>query len=439
LSNGSVFLATLVDRIDDRWRWLITIALTAGAAIYAFWPVARLASGWNDSSFLYAAGRTWITGFSPYDFQRWNAEWTAVRPIAEVGQPMPFVYPPHWGPVAVLLAQLPWPVASRVWDVVNVVAYLGASVFTLRICGGNVRELVAKPAVWMFLAIATLNVAVRQSVFQGQFTIVPLLGIAGAFWAWHEKKTTWLVLFAFVASLKPQLGLLPLLYLFLNGGHVAVLWAGAAAGAIGLLSMWPSHIERLPADLSHVATLHTQLDFNQPGQYFNLPALAAGTLAGHSFMMAGPIMAIIVVIAMTCMRWRGMASAVLRDPLWQLSILAALTGALLPVHAYDLVVYAPLGLLAYRLRFSWMSPVLLAFILIAGRSHLFPTHLHMPPLPAPLVTGAVAMTVVYAAYRHQAERIGQYSGLASQFGVEVAEKSADASRPSGVGLVPLGS
>lgn len=226
LSNGSVFLATFMDRIDDRWRWLITIALAAGAAIYAFWPVARLTSGWNDSSFLYAAGRTWTTGFSPYDFERWNAEWTAVRPITEVAQPMPFVYPPHWGPVAVLLAQLPWPVASRVWDVVNVVAYLGAGVFTLRICGGHVRELAAKPAVWMFLAIATLNVAVRQSVFQGQFTIVPLLGIAGAFWAWHEKKTTWLVLFAFVASLKPQLGLLPLLYLFLNGGHVACTLGG---------------------------------------------------------------------------------------------------------------------------------------------------------------------------------------------------------------------
>jgi hypothetical protein len=224
------------------------------------------------------------------------------------------------------------------------------------------------------------------------------------FWAWHEKQSTWLVLFAFVASLKPQIGLLPLLYLFLNGGHVGVLLAGVAAGGIGFLSMWPSHIERLPADLAHVMTLHTQLDFNQPNQYFNVPALAAGYLSGTSFMMAGPILAVILVVAMTWMRWRGIAPAVLRDPLWQLSILAALTGALLPVHAYDLVVYLPLGLLAYRLRSSWMSPLLLAFILSAGRSHLFATYVHLPP---PLVTSAIAATVVTAAFGYRLGRIDQ--------------------------------
>jgi hypothetical protein len=412
-----VLFPALMGRIDHRWRWPLAMTLVAAAAMYAFWPIAKFPRGWNDTSFLYAAGRTWLNGFSPYDFARWNVEWAAVRPIADIVQPMPFVYPPHWGPIAVLLGLLPWAVASRIWDAVNVVAYLGACAFVLTLAGGRVRDLAAKPAVWVFLAIATLNVAVRQSVFQGQLTIVPLLGIAGAFWAWREKRTMYLVLFASIASLKPQLALLPLLYLFLNGGHVPVLLAGVAAGATGLLSMLPSQIERLPADLSHVMTLHTQLEFNQPDQYFNLPALAAGSLPGQSFMMAGPILAFILVIAMTLMRRRGMAPTVLRDPLWQLSILVALTGALLPVHAYDLVIYTPLGLLAYRLRASWTSPLLLVFVLTAGRSHLFARYLDLP-LPPPLVTGAVALTVVAAAFysesrrAHRPDRLGALGEIA---------------------------
>ena len=69
------------------------MALAAGAAMYAFWPIVKLTRGWNDFSFLYAAGRTWLAGFSPYDFDRWNVEWAAVRPIANVVEPMAFVYP----------------------------------------------------------------------------------------------------------------------------------------------------------------------------------------------------------------------------------------------------------------------------------------------------------------------------------------------------------
>ena len=381
---------------DPRWLWAIALVVATAAALYAFWPISTLTRGWNDFSFLYAAGRTWLSGFSPYDFDRWRAEWDQVRPIMNIAQPMPFVYPPHWGPVAAALALLPWPVASHAWDVINVLAYLGVCAFSLKLHGGSTRELLAKPGVWICLGIATMNVAVRQSVFQGQMTIVALLGIAGAFWAWSERRTGWLAVFAFIASLKPQLGLLAIIYLFLNGGHVGLIVAGVAAGTVGFVSMLPSHIERLPADLSHVMTLHTQLDFNQPSQFFSLPALAAGYMSAQSFMMAGPILALAIVLVMTAMRRKGLAPAILRDPLWQLGIVAALTGALMPVHAYDLVVYVPLGLIAYRMRANWTSPAILALLLLASRSHLFARHLHVSP-PPPLVTGAVALAVVAAA------------------------------------------
>jgi hypothetical protein len=78
--------------------------------------------------------------------------------------------------------------------------------------------------------------------------------------------------------------------------------------------------------------------------------------------------------------------------LWQFRLVAALIGALMPAHAWDLVVDVPLGLLAYRLRSSWMILPRLALILSAGRSDLLAAFAHRP-LPPPRVTGAVALTV----------------------------------------------
>ena len=48
-------------------------------------------------------------------------------------------------------------------------------------------------------------------------------------------------------------------------------------------------------------------------------------------MLAGPILAAILVVAITWMRRKDLAPAVLRDPLWQLSLVAALTAALMPL------------------------------------------------------------------------------------------------------------
>jgi hypothetical protein len=292
---------------------------------------------------------------------------------------------------------VPWPVASRLWDGINVLAYVGACVLSIKLLTGDVRQLLATtPAVWVFLAVATLNVAVRQSIFQGQLTIVPLLGVVGAFWAWHHRRVGWLIVFGYLASLKPQLGLLPLLYIFLNGGHKGISLAALAAGGVAVVSMLPSGLEHVHADLSHVMTLHAQLEFNQPDQYFNVPALAARYLPEQLVMTVGPVLAIVLVIVMTVMRRRQLASAVLHDPLWQASIVMAVTGALMPLHAYDLVIYTPLALLAYRLRSSWMVLPLLILILCGGRSHLFARYFDLQ-LPPPIVTTAVALTIVIAA------------------------------------------
>ena len=106
-------------------------------------------------------------------------------------------------------------------------------------------------------------------------TVPPTLGIVGAFWAHARKRSGWLIAFALLASLKPQLGFLPLFYLFVNGAHRELSIAGLIAVLVGVVSMLPSGLGRVPSDVAHCYALHMQIEFNSPSHFFNLPSLFA--------------------------------------------------------------------------------------------------------------------------------------------------------------------
>jgi hypothetical protein len=376
-----------------------TVALVVVASAYAFASLRSRVRPWSDFAFVYAAGRSWLKGFSPYDFDRWNAEWAAVRPPETVvSQPMPFMYFPHWAPLAVFFGALPWPVASRLWDACNVLAHFGTCALCLKLSPGSLREKLRRPGIVLLIAIATFNPAVRYAVWQSQMSLLPTLGVVGAFWAWQEKKTLWLAVFAFIASLKPQISFLPVLFLLLNGGHAGLLWGAAAAIAIGTSAMLPSGLERLPSDVAHCYGLHMNLTFNQPSEYFSVPALGANALSGNGFMLTSLVFGTGAVAALTYARRVGVGflSQTVHQTEWLLSMVVAITAASMPIHGYDLVLYTPLVLAAYPLRHSWPAWVVLPLILSAGRPHFVARFLPFGQHPAPVLTGAVLVLLLLA-------------------------------------------
>jgi hypothetical protein len=379
---------------------VLALAMFFAAACYAFWSLRAPIRPWNDFAFVYAAGRSWLGGFSPYEFDRWNAEWAAVRPPeTHVAQPMPFMYLPHWAPLAVTLGSLPWPVATRVWDAMNVIAHLATCAIGVALLGGSLRAQLQRPSVWMFLAFATFNPAIRYSVWQSQMTLLPTLGMVGAFWAWREKRTAWLAFFGFLASLKPQLSLLALLYLLLNGGHAGLLWGGGASVIVGLAAMVPSHLGRMASDVAHCYRLHMQLDFNAPSQFFSVPALLASVVSGHEFMLISIVAGISSVVALTVARRAG---GTWKDPLFQLGAVVAMSAAWMPVHGYDLVIYTPLVILAEEVRSSRLGWAMIPLVWSAGRPVFIATHLPFFPHPASFLTAAIALLVVATArLRHE--------------------------------------
>jgi hypothetical protein len=393
-SRAATSPAAVVARVPLRWRWPLTIALLCAGLVYSFWCLKDRVRPWNDFAFIYAAGRCWLQGISPYDFDRWNAEWVAIRPPeTEVSQPMPFMYPPQWAPVAGTLALLPWPAASRLWDALNV----GAFLVTCGLCADLVPAWRAarfrRPEVWLGFAVASFNPGMHYAAWQSQMAIVPTLGIVGAFWAWRRRRTAWLAIFTFVACLKPQLGLLPLFFLVLNGAYAGVVLGGAATAAVGLAALLSTHIERLPAELAHCYELHMRVKFNAPDQFFNLTALLSPFASGHTLMVLGPLIAVTAAVAATVY----LRPVVVRDDdsLLTLSLVAALTCALMPIHGYDLALYTPIALLACERGASWLTIGALMLVQLAGRPAFLAGH-HIR-VPSAVLTAAVLAMVLAVA------------------------------------------
>jgi hypothetical protein len=391
-----------ISMIPVRWRWPVAVALVVVGGAFAFWPLHVAVRQWDDFAFVCAAGRTWLKGGSPYDFARWNAEWATIRPAGTlVSQPMPFVYPPHWAPIAILAAAVPWEVASRAWDIVSILSFATTAWLSVRLLGSAAPGAARMPRTWASIAFAVLNPAVRYSAWQSQMALFATVGIVGAFWAWHERRLFWLAIFAFLASLKPQLSLPALVYLFFSGGHLGLALGAVAAAAVGLGAMIPSGLDALPSQFRHVYSLHVAVDFNGPAQFSNLPAFfpwPGGTRAFLSASMALGVAASVALVLAARQARRRTTEPVL-DPLWQLGIVVALTGALMPLHGYDLVIYTPLIVLAGELRWRWISYLIVFLTLFAARDEFLKAYVPIAQAGAFLTT-AILLTMIAALALH---------------------------------------
>jgi hypothetical protein len=386
----------LVSAIPARWHWPIAVTLMVVAAAYAFWPLHVGVRPWNDFAFVCAAGRMWLKGGSPYDFAAWNAEWEAIRPSwTVVSQPMPYVYPPHWAPIAILAAAVPWPVASRAWDVVSVLSFAATAWFSIKLLGSFAPNAIRRPGAWASIAFAALNPAIHYSAWQSQTALFATAGVVGSFWAWREKRVAWLAVLGFIAALKPQVSLPALIYIFLSGGHVGLLIGGAAALVVGAVAMIPSGLGALPAQFAHCYSLHVNIEFNDPKEFSNLLAFfhwPGGSRQFLSVSMAAGIAAG-VTLAVAAREARKRHTALVPNPLFQLGVVAAVTGAFMPVHAYDLVIYTPMVVLAYELRWRWVASLLIALSLLAARAAYVSAHIQVEQAGSYL-TMATLLTMV---------------------------------------------
>ncbi len=382
-----------VSRLSPRaMGWALASALVAAGAWYSVAPLRAAIRGWNDFAFVYAAGRAWSHGRSAYDVLSWRAEWSSIRPSFLSAAPsQPFLYPPYWALLAVPLSFLPWPVAERLWDVMNVAAYAGACLLAVRLLQREKADALSHPLTWALVGLASLNGAVRWCLWESQLAMISLAGVVGAFWALSERKTAWLAVFSFIAALKPQIAFLPLFYLLLAGGARGVLAGGAGAVVVSLAAFHGLAPSELVRELRSDYRLHMAIAFNAPDRFFSVSALFGFLDPDARLTRLSPLLGMAVVPFATGL-WRGSRPqiAAQASPLWALALVLTWVAALVPLHGYDLIIYTPLLILLPVVRPRWLSAGLGGLAIFASRIPRLTDALHLGPI-VPYATFAVAV------------------------------------------------
>ena len=363
-------------QLVSKLRWIAAAAFAAGMHIRLLHLLIRSRAavhGRCDFAFIYMAGRNWLSRRSPYDLQslahaRLIQDWGGNAPLWWTRKEtlVPFVYPPHWAVIASPMALLAWPVAACVWTSVNYVAFW---VVCASCCYFCLKRDPTLPR-WLLLCalgLCAANGGARWSFGDCQMDLLPLAGVVGAVYAYHARSPYWLALFAFIAALKPQVGLCPLLFLFVRGA-----WKGVSIGALGVvvvsaLAMVPSGIARFPAQALQSLHLHESQPWEAPSQFYNTAALLSVLTAKSWPLLVSPLIGLSCA-ALLARADRHLSSALLDDPLWELGILCSLSIAFFPQLGYGFIGYTPVIFVALQFKPRWLGAGVAMLALIASQT-----------------------------------------------------------------------
>ncbi|MEM9730521.1 MAG: glycosyltransferase family 87 protein, partial [Myxococcota bacterium] len=114
--------------------------------------------------------------------------------------------------------------------------------------GENTRDVIGATRTWYIAAIVVGNPFTAHVFWMGQTSLIASAAIAGSFVAWRHDRVWIAGLLLAIATLKPQLALLPFGWIaFAGRGPRTALVSLAAAG---LLSLWPMVVSGGPIALA---------------------------------------------------------------------------------------------------------------------------------------------------------------------------------------------
>jgi len=199
----------------------------------------------RDFEAYYAAGRTWDDGADPYSRLVWRTERTIAGVVATRDELLPFVGPPPVLSLFGALANLPQPLAQRLWGGLLAAALAGlvlASFALARAPRDPVRLVAA-------FAIATLCGPGLSDLALGQIALVSAAGIALALVALDRRATVPAALALLLGATQPNLVLALIARMRSRRDIGIAVGAGIAFFAIGFACLgagaWTSYLERL--------------------------------------------------------------------------------------------------------------------------------------------------------------------------------------------------
>ena len=256
------------------------------------------------------------------------------------------------------------------------------------------------------LGLGCLLFSITMILYLGQTSLVALTGCLGAIYFSQHQKFLIASLFIILASVKPHLSLLPVLYLLIQTRSLHLLvWSSIFVGItnVGVI-MLGGGLNLLPDFLNSIIT-HTGHTGNLP---YNLPGLYAimGSM-GFNYGMISIVSAILCLIflVMLVLLLRKQNTQTNFEPVNNQSLLLialtfGMTAVLMPLHITDYVIFFPVIVMLVAIK--WYNAIfLLPGILLVIRPNNVANLLHsVADMPASSVmvasVGAVYVTVAIA-------------------------------------------
>jgi hypothetical protein len=183
-----------------------------------------------DTAYYFLAGKCLLHGRSPYDPAAFALENRGFGDVRNEG----FFYPPHFAPLCLFMAVLPYLGAKILLLLIN----LGFLIVLIRVCAGppgtpsdpGVPD-PAPEARWLIPAIILGNTLTGQVLWMGQTTLIAVAAISAGWVLARRGRSVPAGILIGLSTIKPQLVILPCLWLLLEGRWKA-LFTGAATTVI---------------------------------------------------------------------------------------------------------------------------------------------------------------------------------------------------------------
>ncbi len=286
----------------------------------------------------YVSGLCWLAGKSPYQAetfqQMWNQEMAqeVFNNHIEVGA-IAFPYPPTMGLIAIPLALFSWDTAKHLVDALNVIALFLIALFTYLL----LKTIQPNPlilGIGIGLSLIFQLPYTTAVLIVGQNSLITTAGCLGVLYFNQRQKFFLAALFILLASIKPHLSLLLVVYLFLSNQNWRLLnWSLLTVSLSSLMVLVMGRDYTPLPELLQSMTYYKDSYANStellPGLYF-----LCGTLGiNRAIINWLPVLGILIVVTLALVD-RALDFSPQRK-LLMVALIIGLTALFMPLHHYD--------------------------------------------------------------------------------------------------------
>jgi hypothetical protein len=196
-----------------------------------------------DGRVFYAAGRAWLQGRNPYDYAQ------LATSVADMGldlDNLPFFYPPNSAALLIPMAFFPVAIGKMIWIGFNLTAIALIVFVTVKLIQRAVPGEKGILASGIMAAIIIGNPFTSHVVWMGQTSLTAFAGVMGVWYFSQQQRWGLTGVCLAIASYKPQLCLLIVLWYLLERNWRVLL---TALGTASLMALYPMMVQGGPINL----------------------------------------------------------------------------------------------------------------------------------------------------------------------------------------------